>query len=181
MTLVTFLVWPFRIAITCSVSLLKTTAFLSFPPVTIFEVSLRHTSTDKIPGTLALWRPWISRGKNAYKYMYVYIYIYIYIYRYRRFYLKFSAYYTCVSSGGQRCRLSSALFGYDWGVFGWNTSVVCREFKVRSSISMKCSQSWALLSIIPTYLQTIYIYIYIYSLKTYKLDTHMWDVSLTLK
>ena len=32
--------------------------------------------------------------------------------RYRRSYLKFSAYYTCVSSGGQRCRLSSALFGY---------------------------------------------------------------------
>ena len=33
--------------------------------------------------------------------------------RYRRSYLKFSAYYTCVSSEGQRCRLSSALFGYD--------------------------------------------------------------------
>lgn len=35
MTFVTFLVCPFKIATTCSLSLLKTVAFLSFPPVKI--------------------------------------------------------------------------------------------------------------------------------------------------
>ena len=33
MTLLTFLLWPFKMAVTCSVSLLNTTAFLSAPPV----------------------------------------------------------------------------------------------------------------------------------------------------
>ena len=54
-------------------------------------------------------------------------------YGYRRSYLKVSS-YTCISSRGQGCCLPSSLFGYDS-----NTSVVCRDLKERSSITMKSS------------------------------------------
>ena len=54
-------------------------------------------------------------------------------------------------SGGQASTLSA-----------WNISIVWREFKARSSISMKCSHSWALISIISTYRQTICIYCSMY-------------------
>ena len=58
----------------------------------------------------------------------IYTYIYIYIYVYRRSYLKFSSYDTGVSSAGQSFRLSSALFMYDWGVFGCRSDLVLLFF-----------------------------------------------------
>lgn len=54
MTRVTFFVCPFKTATICSVSLLNTVAFLSFPPVKILLVSSLCISNDNIPGTLAL-------------------------------------------------------------------------------------------------------------------------------
>jgi hypothetical protein len=45
----TFLLCPLRTATTCSRSLLKTVAFLSAPPVTIFAVSLAYTSSARMP------------------------------------------------------------------------------------------------------------------------------------
>ena len=124
MTPVTFFPWPCRMATTCSVSLLKTTAFLSFPPkhqqnylpifhqkaakietnaestktclrsditwmkilpvavtlvadmnervinmkrkpVTILAVSRRQISTARIPGMLALCKPYISHHTHT--------------------------------------------------------------------------------------------------------------------
>ena len=53
-------------------------------------------------------------------------------------------------SGGQATTLSSA----------WNTRIVWREFKVRSSISINFSHSWALINYFN--LSSNYIYIYIY-------------------
>ena len=63
-TLVTFFVCPSNIDTTWPVSLLNTVTFLSFPPVTIFDVSRRHTSTANIPGTLALCNTWNSFDHN---------------------------------------------------------------------------------------------------------------------
>ena len=57
--------WPLRIATTCSVSLLKTVALRSFPPVNILLVSAPWISRDRIPGILALWRP--CKRKSLYK------------------------------------------------------------------------------------------------------------------
>lgn len=62
MAAVTFLVCPFRMVTTCSVSLLKIVAFLSFPPVKILLVSLGQISMAKIPGILALCKPLIKNN-----------------------------------------------------------------------------------------------------------------------
>lgn len=56
-TFVTFFECPFKIATICSVSLLKTVAFLSFPPVNILLWSVGWISSDKIPGTDAECKP----------------------------------------------------------------------------------------------------------------------------
>ena len=71
------------------------------------------------------------------------------MYRYRRSYLKFSSYYTCVSSGGQSCRLSSALFGLSTLINYSNLS-----------------SNYIILY--------IYIYIYIYNIYLYILSVSTW-------